>query len=277
MARSCLSVAAARVYVPASAKPTRRLRYDDTWPRDLAGTVSARVTTRRVLVRWDDGRESNVSIGALRSARTLERAQRTAFAMRPATSERNVGAVSFLGAVLDAPTERARDVAAILERHFPVGLRRFAQSAGVRVVLLGQTEAYRDRSRALRRLASGVDDWPVPPAGLFVVEERTVYLRSTSPMTVAHEYAHALDCALGGGVYLSGIDPRVRRAFRDARAFVTPYAASGMDEYFAEGIRSYVEANDARSPWPRATRARLRQLDPALFAIIEQLFAEYPT
>jgi len=42
----------------------------------------------------------------------------------------------------------------------------------------------------LRRLASGVDDWPVPPAGLFVVEERTIYLRSTSPMTVAHEFAH---------------------------------------------------------------------------------------
>jgi hypothetical protein len=88
-------------------------------------------------------------------------------------------------------------------------------------------------SGALRRLASGVDDWPVPPAGLFVVEARAVYLRSTSPMTVAHEFAHALDCALGGRVYLSSVDPRVRRAFRDARAFITPYAASGLDEYFA--------------------------------------------
>ena len=102
----------------------------------------------------------------------------------------------------------------------------------------------------------------MPPAGLFVVEERTVYLRSTSPMTVAHEFAHALDCALGGGVYLSGVDPRVRRAFRDARAFVTPYAASALDEYFAECLRAWVEANDARSPWPRATRARLREIDP---------------
>ena len=27
-------------------------------------------------------------------------------------------------------------------------------------------------------------------------------------MTVAHEFGHALDCALGGGVYLSGVDPR---------------------------------------------------------------------
>jgi hypothetical protein len=121
-------------------------------------------------------------------------------------------------------------------------------------------------------LAAGVDSWPVPPAGLFVVEERTVYLRSSSPMTVAHEFAHALDCALGGGVYLSGVDPRIRRAFRQARAFVTPYAASGLDEYFAESVRAWVEANDPRSPWPRATRARLRALDPPMAAILESLF-----
>ncbi len=155
---------------------------------------------------------------------------------------------------------------------FGRGALRVAADAGVRLVHLRPRERYRDRSRALRRLASGVDDWPVPPAGLFVVEERSVYLRSTSPMTVAHEFAHALDCALGGGVYLSGVDPRVRRAFRDARAFVTPYAASGLDEYFAESARAWVEANDARSPWPRATRERLRAIDPRMAAIVESIF-----
>jgi hypothetical protein len=113
----------------------------------------------------------------------------------------------------------------------------------------------------------------VPPAGLFVVEERTVYLRSTSPMTVAHEFAHALDCSLGGGVYLSGVDPRIRRAFRSARAFVTPYASSGLDEYFAECLRARVEVNDLHSPWPRATRERLREIDPAMATILESLFA----
>jgi hypothetical protein len=108
---------------------------------------------------------------------------------------------------------------------------------------------------------------------LFVVEERTIYLRSLSPMTVAHEFAHALDCALGGGVYLSGVDPRVREAFGDARRFITPYAASGLDEYFAECVRAWVGVNDPRSPWPRATRARLRALDPPMAAFIERLFA----
>jgi hypothetical protein len=72
---------------------------------------------------------------------------------------------------------------------------------------------------------------------------------------------------------LSGVDPRIRRAFRETRAFITPYAASALDEYFAESLRAWVEANDARSPWPRATRARLRSLDPAMAAILESLFA----
>jgi len=172
---------------------------------------------------------------------------------------------------VDASPEASAAIDAVLDR-FGIGALRVAASAGVRVVHLRPREAYRDRSRALRRLASGVDDWPVPPSGLFVVEERAVYLRSTSPMTVAHEFAHALDCALGGGVYLSGVDPRVRRAFRNARAFITPYAASGLDEYFAESLRAWVEANDPRSPWPRATRARLREIDPAIAAILDSIF-----
>jgi hypothetical protein len=173
---------------------------------------------------------------------------------------------------VEASADAQLAIDAVLDR-FGAGALQLAAGAGVRLIHLRAAEAYRDRSQALRRLASGVDDWPVPPAGLFVVEERAVYLRSTSPMTVAHEFAHALDCALGGGVYLSGVDPRVRRAFRNARAFITPYAASGLDEYFAESLRAWVEANDPRSPWPRATRARLRALDPPMAKILESIFA----
>lgn len=172
---------------------------------------------------------------------------------------------------VDAPAEHAALIEITLDRFGPSALR-LAVSAGTQLVLLAAGELFRERSPALRRLAATVDDWPAPPAGLFVVEERTVYLRSTSPMTVAHEFAHALDCALGGGVYLSGVDPRVRRAFRCARGFITPYAASGLDEYFAECLRAWVEANDPRSPWPRATRARLRELDPAMCEVLETLF-----
>jgi hypothetical protein len=134
-------------------------------------------------------------------------------------------------------------------------------------------ERYHERSEALRRLAVDVDAWPAPPAGLFVVEERTMYLRSRSPMTVAHEFGHALDCALGEGVYRSSVDPVLRRLFSEAQAFVTPYAATGIDEYFAESLRAYVEANDTNSFWPRATRERLRRIDARMYTYIADLFA----
>jgi hypothetical protein len=151
----------------------------------------------------------------------------------------------------------------------------YAVEHGIRIVALSKARRYCDASHALRRLGVDVDAWPVPPAGLFVVEERTVYLRSATPMTVAHEFGHALDCALGGGVYRSSYDLAVRRAFAHAREFVTPYAATGLDEYFAESMRAFVDVNDAVSPWPKATRARLAELDPPMFREIEGIFRAF--
>jgi hypothetical protein len=164
-----------------------------------------------------------------------------------------------------------REIVSALARYGCSALQ-FALEGGVNVVPLPRGARYRELSRALARLGIDVDAWPAPPAGLFVVEERTVYLRSRSPMTVTHEFGHAVDCVLGGGVYRSGIDPEVRAAFSAARNFVTPYAATGLDEYFAEALRAYVEANDAASAWPPATRARLLQLDPAIYAYVDDLF-----
>lgn len=155
---------------------------------------------------------------------------------------------------------------------FGNGALTFAAERGVTIHPLRAGQAYRDASPALRRLGIDVDAWPAPPAGLFVVEERAMYLRSMSPMTTAHEFGHALDCALGDGVYRSGIDPAIRRAFAQATSFVTPYAATGLDEYFAECVRAHVEANDVSSSWPRATRERLRRVDPDMSAIVAAIF-----
>jgi hypothetical protein len=166
----------------------------------------------------------------------------------------------------------ASAVVATLER-FGSGALSFAVSRQSRVAPLHGGETYREASPALARLGIDVDNWPAPPAGLFVVEERTVYLRSRSAMTVAHEFGHALDCALGDGVYRSGIDPNLRRLFVSAQHFVTPYAATGIDEYFAEALRAYVEVNDVTSHWPRATKARLRKIDPALHDYVMRLFS----
>jgi hypothetical protein len=161
---------------------------------------------------------------------------------------------------------------------FGAGALSRALAAHVRIALLRPRESYRDASPALARLGIDVDAWPSPPAGLFVVEERALYLRSRGAMTVAHEFGHALDCALGGGIYRSGVDPRVRALFANAKAFVTPYAATGLDEYFAESLRAFVGVNDPASPWPRATRERLRRIDPGMFDYVDCIFrSEFTT
>lgn len=168
------------------------------------------------------------------------------------------------------PNDRAPLVRTL--SRFGAAALTFARAHGTRIVPLARKQRYAHASAALRRLGIDVDAWPAPPAGLFVVEERCVYLRSRSAMTVAHEFGHALDCALGGGVYRSGIDPAIKVLFRNAPAFVTPYAATAADEYFAEGIRAFVEANDPGSHWPKATRARLRRVDPGMYAYLLELF-----
>jgi hypothetical protein len=173
--------------------------------------------------------------------------------------------------MIDAAPHHAAEIEAVLRR-FGAGPCAVATRAGVRIVALTAGQRFADRSAALRRLGAGVDGWPLPPAGIFVVEERTIYLRSTSPMTVAHEFGHALDCALGEGVYRSSVDPRIRTAFARATAFVTPYAASACDEYFAEALRAWVGVNDFPSLWPRATRERLWSLDPRLAQLVASLF-----
>jgi hypothetical protein len=174
--------------------------------------------------------------------------------------------------MIDAAPPSADAVEAVIRR-FGAGAIAVAERAGIRITVLDRGERFGDRSPVLRRIVAGVDSWPIPPAGLFVVEERTIYLRSVSPMTVAHEFAHDADCALGGGIYLSGVDPRIRRAFASATAFVTPYAASACDEYFAECVRAFVEVNDLHSLWPRATRDRLWSVDPRMATIVASLFA----
>jgi hypothetical protein len=157
---------------------------------------------------------------------------------------------------------------------YPAHLRAIMDEAGIRAYPLAKGEKYIVASGELSRLSLDVDRWPAPLSGLFVVAERTLYLRQPEPMTIAHELGHALDCALGEGVYLSSKDARFGEAFRAAKRFVTPYAASGVDEYFAEGARAMVEVNELHSLWPMVTRAALERKDPTLFALLSDIFSE---
>ena len=65
----------------------------------------------------------------------------------------------------------------------------------------------------------------------------------------------------------------IREAFVSATGYVNEYAASGLDEYFAESVRAYVEVNDDRSSWLPLTRHDLFLRDPRMFRIIERLFS----
>jgi len=175
--------------------------------------------------------------------------------------------------LVDAPSPSARLALARTLARFGAPALHLAAARGVRMVALARGERFTARSPRLRELAPHLDTWPTPPAGLFVVEERTAYVRSRSPLAVAHEFAHALDCALGEGTYRSNDDGDLRAIFSSATGFVTPYAATAPDEFFAEILRAFVEANDRRSPWPAATRTRLREVDPRAFSYVEALFA----
>lgn len=160
----------------------------------------------------------------------------------------------------------------IARKFYPEHLLALMTSEGISVRTLERKERYDHASGELSRLQVDVDAWPAPPAGLFVVPERTLYVRECSDMTVAHELGHALDCALGGGVYRSSTDPAIKTMFNGAKKFVTPYAATAPDEYFAESVRAMTGANDPTSWWPKVSRERLRALDPAMFDYLSPLF-----
>jgi len=75
-------------------------------------------------------------------------------------------------------------------------------------------------------------------------------------------------------MYRSSYDGKLRRIFSEAKPFVTPYAATGSDEFVAEAIRSMLSANDEASFWPKASPARLKSLCPEMYEWVEEAFAE---
>lgn len=148
-----------------------------------------------------------------------------------------------------------------------------AVAGGIRISVVPSARRFADFSKAVARLVPGIDAWSAPPAGLFVVEERRVLLRDRAmTMTVAHEFAHALDAVLAKRrrSYFSYESDELRRCFATAPGFVNEYAASGLDEYFAESLRAYVEVNDSRCAWLPLTRYELKARDPRMFDLVER-------
>lgn len=150
-----------------------------------------------------------------------------------------------------------------------------AVGGGVRILLVPPGKPFASCSQMVASLVPDIDRWNAPPAGLFVLEERLILLRNGAlRMAAAHEFAHSLDALLAQRVrsYFSFENQKIRAAYAGAGAFVNEYASSGLDEYFAESLRAYVEVNDDRSAWLPLTRHDLKCKDPAMFAIVDDLF-----
>jgi hypothetical protein len=153
----------------------------------------------------------------------------------------------------------AGEIEVILSQYVSANVVSFLGNEGVRIVPVPTAMTYAPASIA---------------AGFFVLEERTVYLRIISSLTVVHELGHALDCVLGGGPYLSSRDPTIHRAFAGATQFVTPYAATSLSEFFAENWRAFLGANDPYCLWPTVTRARLAACAPTVLALFHGILLD---
>ena len=193
--------------------------------------------------------------------------------MRSSVSSRPSDVVSAL--LVDA-SERDHGTIADHLRAYPTPLLQRLVSAQCRIRPLAESERYRDVSPALRRLGVDVDAWPVPPAGLFVVEERTVYLRSLSPMTnrprgcacdrlrarrgrLSQRLRSADSRGVRGGARICYAVRRdgARRAFRRVRARICGHTERSMLAVAARDARAaaYVRSRDVRD-----RRGNLRRL-----------------
>eukprot|EP00058_Branchiostoma_floridae_P018361 XP_002603850.1 hypothetical protein BRAFLDRAFT_129677 [Branchiostoma floridae] len=113
--------------------------------------------------------------------------------------------------------------------------------------------------------------------------EENVLCYNTDPYKVEdifiHEFAHGLDI-LGARKVISDFQSRLQTAYDDALAngrFANTYADDTRDEYWAEGVQSYFNVNHERDPPDGIhnhvnTRPELQAYDPALYAIIEEIF-----
>ncbi|XP_066291395.1 uncharacterized protein [Branchiostoma lanceolatum] len=93
------------------------------------------------------------------------------------------------------------------------------------------------------------------------------------------EFAHGMDL-VGARLVIGDFKIRLRAAYDDALAsglWANTYAAETLDEYFAEGVQSFFNVNHERDPPDGIhnhvnTRAELQAYDPALYALIDEIF-----
>lgn len=97
---------------------------------------------------------------------------------------------------------------------------------------------------------------------------------------LVHEFAHAIH-EMGLRTTDPTFDARLEAAFDGARAkglFAGTYASTNEREYWAEGAQSWFDTNRANDAehGPIDTRAKLVEYDPALAALLREVFGDSP-
>lgn len=95
----------------------------------------------------------------------------------------------------DVATEVQSHVADVLCKFSPTMLYRVVEANAI-VQPLKKAEPCTEVSAALRRFGIDVAAWPALPAASSWFKSGRRNLRGRSPMTIAHEFGHAVDCTL---------------------------------------------------------------------------------
>jgi hypothetical protein len=96
-----------------------------------------------------------------------------------------------------------------------------------------------------------------------------------------HEFAHAMH-QMGLITVDPTFDPRLRTAFKtaiqDRKLWLGTYAATNAEEYWAEGVQSWFDCNRRNDNEHNdiATRDQLRDYDPLLAALCQEVYGESP-
>ena len=105
----------------------------------------------------------------------------------------------------------------------------------------------------------------------------------TGESILVHEFAHTVH-EQGVAVVDETFDGRLDAAYQGAMGaglWAETYAATNPIEYWAEGVQSYFDVNGSADPADGvhnavATRADLQGYDPALFALVDEVFGGAP-
>lgn len=160
-----------------------------------------------------------------------------------------------------------------------------------RVAVMARTEMTTDIPEHAYLASDPMTDWNARARGLGATLERPVTTcaeenllcevvdRYRGANIFVHEFSHAM-MNLGIGTADPAFVTRTREAYRDARAahlWDNTYAATNMDEYWAEGVTIYFNVKLQAIPGDGIhnavnTRAELREYDPVLHDLVAEMF-----